>query len=61
VETQTIRGQWTHEGEHYRDDLVRAFADVADCRRIASSSRHLGQLKAAFSARHLVDAPVEII
>jgi hypothetical protein len=29
-ETQTIRGQWRHEGESYRDDLLRAFVDVAD-------------------------------
>ena len=29
-ETQTIRGIWQHEGEVYRDDLVRVFADVAD-------------------------------
>lgn len=29
-ETQTIRGVWQHEGEVYRDDLVRIFADVAD-------------------------------
>jgi len=29
-ETQTIRGLWQHEGQIYRDDLVRVFADVAD-------------------------------
>ncbi|MBI4603969.1 MAG: hypothetical protein HY721_18595 [Planctomycetes bacterium] len=29
-ETQTIRGQWQHEGEIYRDDLVRVFVDVPD-------------------------------
>ena len=29
-ETQTIRGQWRHEGQSYRDDLVRVFVDVAD-------------------------------
>jgi len=29
-ETQTIRGQWTHAGQSYRDDLVRAFVDVPD-------------------------------
>ena len=28
-ETQTIRGLW-HEGESYRDDLMRVFVDVAD-------------------------------
>ena len=29
-ETQTIRGVWQHEGKVHRDDLVRAFAAVAD-------------------------------
>lgn len=29
-ETQTIRGQWRHEGLSYRDDLIRVFVDVAD-------------------------------
>lgn len=30
TETQTIQGFWRHEGETYRDDLVRAFVDVPD-------------------------------
>jgi hypothetical protein len=30
AETQTIRGVWRHEGESFRDDLVRVFVDVAD-------------------------------
>ena len=29
-ETQTIRGQWRHQGKSYRDDLIRLFVDVAD-------------------------------
>jgi hypothetical protein len=29
-ESQTIQGQWQHEGIVYRDDLVRLFLDVAD-------------------------------
>lgn len=29
-ESQTIQGQWQHEGIVYRDDLVRLFVDVAD-------------------------------
>ena len=29
-ETQTIRGLWQHDGQVYRDDLFRIFADVAD-------------------------------
>lgn len=30
AETQVIRGHWQHQGEVYRDDLVRVFVDVAD-------------------------------
>ncbi len=30
AETQTIRGFFRHEGESYRDDLIRVFVDVAD-------------------------------
>lgn len=30
AETQTIRGTWQHEGQVYRDELVRVFVDVAD-------------------------------
>jgi hypothetical protein len=29
-ETQTIRGQWQHEGEVFHDELVRVFVDVED-------------------------------
>ena len=29
-ETQTIRGVWQHEGQAYKDDLMRLFADVPD-------------------------------
>lgn len=29
-ETQTIRGVWQHEGQAFRDDLMRLFADVQD-------------------------------
>ena len=29
-ETQTIRGIWQHQGEVFRDDLVRIFVDVPD-------------------------------
>jgi hypothetical protein len=30
AETQVIRGHWQHQGEVYRDELVRVFVDVAD-------------------------------
>jgi hypothetical protein len=29
-ETQTIVGLWRHEGESYRDDLIRVFVDAKD-------------------------------
>lgn len=29
-ETQIIRGQWQHQGQSYRDELVRLFVDVPD-------------------------------
>ena len=29
-ETQTIRGLWRHEGQLFRDDLIRVFVDVPD-------------------------------
>lgn len=29
-DTQTIRGQWRHEGQMYRDDLIRVDVDAAD-------------------------------
>jgi hypothetical protein len=29
-ETQTTRGFWQHEGEAYRDELVRIYLDVPD-------------------------------
>ena len=28
--TQTIQGQWSHQGEVYRDELIRVFLDVED-------------------------------
>lgn len=30
AETQTIRGLWQHEGQSYRDELVRLFVDAPD-------------------------------
>ena len=29
-ETQTIRGDWQHQGQTYRDELTRLFVDVPD-------------------------------
>src|SRR5438105_2378237 len=55
-ETQVIRGIWEHQGQSYRDDLVRVFVDVADVpesrqffvdfkgtlEKQVSAARHLG-------------------
>lgn len=30
AETQIIRGLWVHQGQSYRDELVRVFVDVPD-------------------------------
>jgi len=30
AETQVIRGHWQHQGEVFRDELIRVFVDVAD-------------------------------
>jgi hypothetical protein len=30
AESQVIRGHWQHQGEEFRDELVRLFVDVAD-------------------------------
>ena len=35
-ETQTIYGQWTHEGRVHRDELLRIFVDVPD----SAENRH---------------------
>lgn len=29
-ETQVIRGQWQHQGDVYRDEMVRIFVDTED-------------------------------
>jgi hypothetical protein len=29
-ETQSISGRWRHEGQSFRDDLMRVFVDVPD-------------------------------
>jgi hypothetical protein len=30
AETQLIEGRWRHQGELYRDELIRVFCDVPD-------------------------------
>ena len=48
AETQTIRGQWQHQGEVFRDELVRLFVDVEDT---SSNRRFVLQLKEELKQR----------
>ena len=47
-ETQTIRGQWQHQGEVYHDELVRVFVDVEDT---AENRRFFLEFKERLKAR----------
>jgi hypothetical protein len=63
-ETQAIRGVWEHEGEVYRDDLVRVFVDVADVPAHREFFRQLKeQLKARFRQIEIwmTTYPVDIV
>jgi hypothetical protein len=47
-ETQTTRGFWCHEGESYRDELVRVYLDVQD---IPENRNFFSQFKELLKAR----------
>src|SRR5438067_2254796 len=47
-ETQTIQGAWEHEGEAYRDDLIRVFVDVPD---VPANREFFRQLKERLKTR----------
>jgi hypothetical protein len=47
-ETQTIQGAWEHEGEVYRDDLIRVFVDVDD---VPANREFFRQLKERLKTR----------
>jgi hypothetical protein len=64
AETQVIRGHWQHQGEVFRDELVRVFVDVAD----SSENRaffvaYKEQLKARFQQLDIwmTTHPIEVI
>jgi hypothetical protein len=63
-ETQTIRGLWRHEGESYRDDLIRVFVDVAD---EAEHRKFLLEFKESLKARFqqidiwMTTYPIEVL
>jgi len=64
AESQVIRGHWQHEGEEFRDDLVRLFVDVADTsENRAFFVRFKEQLKTRFQQLDIwmTTYPIEVI
>ncbi len=63
-ETQIIRGLWQHEGESYRDELVRVFVDVPD---VAESRQFFVDFKERLKARFqqidiwMTTYPIEVL
>jgi hypothetical protein len=63
-ETQTIMGQWEHEGEVYRDEHMRLFVDVPD---LPENRRFFLQLKERLKARFqqidiwMTSHPIEVL
>lgn len=63
-ETQTIHGQWEHEGRTYTDDLARIFVDVPD---VPASRQFFVELKARLKSRFqqldvwMTTYPLEVI
>ncbi len=47
-ETQATRGFWRHEGESYRDELVRVYLDVPD---LPENRQFFSRLKEQLKAR----------
>jgi hypothetical protein len=63
-ETQTTRGFWRHEGESYRDELVRVYLDVPDLAANREFFSHWkDQLKARFKQAEIwmTTYPLEIV
>lgn len=64
AETQVIRGHWQHQGEVFRDELVRVFVDVPDTgesREFFTAFKE--QLKARFRQLDIwmTTYPIEVI
>ena len=63
-ETQTIQGVWHHEGQAFRDDLVRVFVDVPDTpENVAYFVRFKEELKRRFQQIDIwmVTFPIEVV
>jgi hypothetical protein len=64
VETQTIRGTWQHEGQIYRDELVRLFVDGPD---VPESREFFVEFKERLKARFqqidiwMTTYPIEVL
>ncbi len=63
-ETQTIRGVWQHEGQVFRDDLVRVFVDAPD---LPDSREFFQQFKERAKSRFaqidiwMITYPIEVL
>lgn len=63
-ETQTTRGHWRHEGQSYRDDLVRVYVDVPDA---PESRQFFAEYKERLKARFrqldiwMTTYPIEVL
>jgi hypothetical protein len=63
-ETQIIRGLWQHEGQSYRDELVRVFVDTDDTPEARQFfQEYKEQLKARFRQIDIWMAtyPIEVL
>ena len=64
AESQLIRGHWQHQGEEFRDELVRLFVDVADtAENHAFFVKYKEQLKTRFNQLDIwmTTYPIEVI
>jgi hypothetical protein len=63
-ETQTTRGVWQHQGQIYRDDLVRIFVDTPDT---SASRQFFSEFKQRAKSRFkqldiwLTTYPIEVL
>jgi hypothetical protein len=64
AETQSVQGQWRHQGTTYRDDLTRIFVDVPD---LPESLEFFRQFKETLKARFrqidiwMTSYPIQVI
>jgi len=64
AESQVIRGHWQHQGEEFRDELVRLFVDVPDtAENLAFFVGYKEQLKTRFLQLDIwmTTYPIEVI